>query len=272
MDLAIRMVAYLKHQELWYCALSYSSWPAHFISFSESTLWRTSAWLSIGYIITESLNAPAIYTRKATGLTSKIARSITITSIRVMHWWIQRATTDQTNESPVSRVRNPTRAIMPPIKGMFSVKRILTWKSLARKIKKTRILSMLRINMNKSLKRKRTKKVLRRRKKSNRSKTSRFNSKWWIGRVRRSRKRIPKNWPTPRNSSRILSTRAANLWASLRIRVWMFPSKPLTRLSSTKNNSSSSKQKEPKYNRKNKTRATSVRIIWLGPVIPTLQS
>ena len=67
---------------------------------------------------------------------------------------------------------------MPPIKGMFSAKRILTWKSLARKIKKKRILSMLRINMNKSLKRKRTKKVLRRRrKKSNRSKTSRFNSK-----------------------------------------------------------------------------------------------
>jgi hypothetical protein len=94
-----------------------------------------------------------------------------------MHWWIQRATTDQTNESPVSRVRNPTKAIMPPIKGMFSAKRILTWKSLARKIKKKRILSMLRINMNKSLKRKRTKKVLRRRKKSNRSKTSRFNSK-----------------------------------------------------------------------------------------------
>ena len=96
--------------------------------------------------------------------------------IQVMHW--TRKATEKINMTPVTKVRNLTKIpITPQIKGKLSVKRTLTWKSLARKIKKKRILSMLRINMNKSLKRKRTKKVLRRRKKSNRSKTSRFNSK-----------------------------------------------------------------------------------------------
>ena len=96
------------------------------------------------------------------------------TSIRVMHWWIQKAS-EKINESLVSRVKNRTKAIIPPIGRKLSVKRILTWKSLARKIKKKIIQLTFLANMNKSLKRKKMMKVMKRKK--NRSKINRFNSK-----------------------------------------------------------------------------------------------
>ena len=91
-----------------------------------------------------------------------------------MHWWIQKAS-EKINESLVSRVKNRTKAIIPPIGRKLSVKRILTWKSLARKIKKKIIQLMFLNNMNKNLKRRKKKKKV---KKRNRSKISRFNSKW----------------------------------------------------------------------------------------------
>ena len=171
-DLDTQMTAYLKHQELWYCVWSYFSWLAQFIFFTEFTLWRISVWLSIGYIITESLNARAINTRiwiKVNNLKTAME-----TSIRVMHWWIQKAS-EKINESLVSRVKNRTKAIIPQIGRKLSVKRILTWKSLARKIKKKIIQLTFLANMNKSLKRKKMMKVMKRKK--NRSKINRFNSK-----------------------------------------------------------------------------------------------
>jgi hypothetical protein len=52
-----------------------------------------------------------------------------------MHW-TQKAT-EKINMTPVTKVRNLTKIpITPQIKGKLSVKRTLTWKSLARKIKK----------------------------------------------------------------------------------------------------------------------------------------
>jgi len=96
--------------------------------------------------------------------------------IRVMPWWIQRATKNK-NKSRASRARNPTKATIPPSRTLY-VKRILTWKSLARKTKKMINLSTFQVNMSKSLMRKKRRKVTkRRRKNSNRSKTSRSNSK-----------------------------------------------------------------------------------------------
>ena len=107
--------------------------------------------------------------------------------IQVMHW-TQKAT-EKINMTPVTKVRNLTKIpITPQIKGKLSVKRTLTWKSLARKIKKRIILFMLRINMDKSLKKKtrKMKKVMKR------SRIGRFNSKP-KDRLPRNRRRILKS-------------------------------------------------------------------------------
>ena len=104
--------------------------------------------------------------------------------IQVMHW--TRKATEKINMTPVTKVRNLTKIpITPQIKGKLSVERTLTWKSLARKIKKRIILFMLRINMDKSLKKK-MKKAMKR------SRIGRFNSKP-KDRLPRNRRRILKS-------------------------------------------------------------------------------